>query len=150
MLKERPCMIKDQLREDMKVAMKAGDKVKLEVIRFLLSEIRNVEIDKGEQTDEQIQSLIRKQIKQMQESNEQYRIAGREDLILDNEAKIAVLSLYIPSMLTATELTAVVAEVISANPGQTMGPLIGLVREKTAGRAEGGAIATEVRKQLGV
>lgn len=143
-------MIKDQLREDMKVAMKAGDKVKLEVIRFLLSEIRNVEIDKGEQTDEQIQSLIRKQIKQMQESNEQYRIAGREDLILDNEAKIAVLSLYIPSMLTATELTAVVAEVISANPGQTMGPLIGLVREETTGRAEGGAIATEVRKQLGV
>lgn len=142
-------MIKDQLREDMKAAMKAGDKVKLEVIRFLLAEIRNVEIDHGDQTDDQVQNLIRKEIKQMQESNVQYRTAGRNDLILDNEAKIAILEEYIPSMLTEAELTAVVAACIKANPDQAMGPLIGEVRAKTAGRADGSAIAAEVKKQLG-
>lgn len=142
-------MIKDQLREDMKTAMKAGDKMALNTIRFLLSEIRNVEIDNGELNDEQIQDVIRKQIKQMQESNVQYAAGGRDDLVSDNEAKILVLSTYIPAMLTAEELAIIVKEVIAANPGLAMGPIIGQVRAKTGGKADGGAIATEVKLQLG-
>lgn len=139
----------DQLREDMKLAMKAHDSNKLNTIRFLLAEVRNVEIDKGVQTDEQIQNLIRKQIKQMQETNEQYKTGGREDLIEDNNAKITVLEAYIPAAMSAEELGAIVAEVIAANPGQAMGPIIGQVRAKTGGRADGGAIAEAVKSQLG-
>lgn len=138
-----------QLREDMKIAMKAHDSNKLNTIRFLLAEVRNVEIDKGVQTDEQIQNLIRKQIKQMQETNEQYKTGGREDLIEDNNAKITVLEAYIPAAMSAEELGAIVAEVIAANPGQAMGPIIGQVRAKTGGRADGGAIAEAVKSQLG-
>jgi len=142
-------MLMEQLREDMKLAMKAHDSNKLNTIRFLLAEVRNVEIDKGEQTDEQIQNLIRKQIKQMQETNEQYKTGGREDLIEENNAKIAVLEAYIPAAMSAEELSAIVAEVITANPGQAMGPIIGQVRAKTGGRADGGAIAAAVKSQLG-
>lgn len=139
----------DQLRNDMKEAMKAHDSNKLNTIRFLLAEVRNVEIDKGEQTDEQIQNLIRKQIKQMQETNEQYQTGGRQDLIDENNAKIAVLEGYVPAAMPAEELSTIVTEVIAANPGQAMGPVIGQVRAKTGGRAEGGAIAEEVKRQLG-
>ncbi len=142
-------MLMGQLREDMKIAMKAHDSNKLNTIRFLLAEVRNVEIDKGVQTDEQIQNLIRKQIKQMQETNEQYKTGGREDLIEDNNAKITVLEAYIPAAMSAEELGAIVAEVIAANPGQAMGPIIGQVRAKTGGRADGGAIAEAVKSQLG-
>lgn len=139
----------DQLRNDMKEAMKAHDSNKLNTIRFLLAEIRNVEIDKGEQTDEQIQNLIRKQIKQMQETNEQYQTGGRQDLIDENNTKIAVLEGYVPAAMSAEELSTIVAEVLAANPGVQMGPAIGQVRAKTGGRAEGGAIAEEVKRQLG-
>jgi uncharacterized protein YqeY len=141
-------MLLNQLREDMKTAMKAKDAGRLAVIRFLLAEIRNKEIDQGELDDLAIQNIIRKQIKQMQESNEQYVVAGREELVSENNQKIKILEEYLPVSMTADELAKVVSAVINENPGQSLGAVIKLVREKTQGQAEGGSIAAEVKKQL--
>ena len=142
--------LKQQLMEDMKTAMRAHDSATLATIRFLLSDIKNLEIDKGELSDAQIQDAVRKQVKQMEETNLQYQQAGRLDLVQENEAKIAVLRSYLPPAMTEAELASIVKNLIAENPGQGMGPLIGLVRQKTDGRVDGGAIATEVKRQLGV
>lgn len=142
--------IKQQLLEDMKNAMRAHDTVKLNTIRFLLSDIKNVEIDKGEQNDTQIQDIVRKQVKQMEETNVQYQQGGRLDLVQENEAKVAILRSYLPPAMTEAELASAVTATISENPGQGMGPLIGLVRQKIDGRVDGGTIAAEVKRQLGV
>lgn len=142
--------LKQQLMEDMKNAMRAHDSATLTTIRFLLSDIKNLEIDKGELSDAQIQDVVRKQVKQMEETNLQYQQAGRLDLVEENEAKVAVLRGYIPPEMTEAELASIVKAMVAENPGQGMGPLIGLVRQKTEGRVDGGAIAAEVKRQLGV
>lgn len=141
---------KQQLLEEMKDAMRAHDSIKLNTIRFLLSEIKNVEIDHGEQTDVQIQEIVRKQVKQMEETNLQYQQANRLDLVQENDAKVAILRSFLPPAMTEAELASVVTATIAENPGQGIGPLIGLVRQKTEGRVDGGSIATEVKRQLGV
>lgn len=141
---------KQQLLEEMKNAMRAHDSVKLDTIRFLLSELKNVEIDKGEQTDAQIQEIIHKQVKQMEETNLQYQQVDRLDLVKENDLKVATLRSFLPPAMTEAELASVVTAAVAENPGQGIGPLIGLVRQKTEGRVDGGSIATEVKRQLGV
>lgn len=141
---------KQQLMEDMKDAMRSHESVKLNTIRFLLSDIKNVEIDKGELTDAQMQDIVRKQVKQMEETNLQYQQGGRLDLVQENEEKVAILRSYLPPAMSEAELAGVVTTVIEENPGQGMGPLIGLVRQTTEGRVDGSAIAAEVKRQLGV
>lgn len=141
---------KQQLMEDMKSAMRSHESVRLNTIRFLLSDIKNIEIDKGELTDAQMQDIVRKQVKQMEEANIQYQQGGREDLIQENEAKVEILRAYLPPTMTDAELAAVVTTTIQENPGQGMGPLIGLVRKATDGRVDGGTVAAEIKRQLGV
>lgn len=142
--------LKQQLLEDMKSAMKTHDSAKLNAVRFLLSEIKNIEIDKGEQTDQQLQELIRKMVKQLEETNQQYEQAGRPELVAENQAQITVYRSYLPPAMSEAELAGVVTQVMAANPGQGMGPLIGLVRQKTEGRVDGALIAAEVKRQLGL
>lgn len=142
--------LKQQLMEEMKDAMRAHDAVKLGTIRFLLSDIKNIEIDKGEQSEEQLQEIVRKQVKQMEEANVQFQQAERTDLIDENNAKIAFLRAYLPPAMSEAELASVVTTLINENPDQGIGPLIGLVRQKTQGRVDGGSIAAEVKRQLGV
>lgn len=141
---------KQQLMEDMKAAMRSHESVKLNTIRFLLSDIKNAEIDKGELTDAQMLEIVRKQVKQMEEANIQYQQGGRDDLIAENDTKVALLRAYLPPMMTDAELAAIVTTTIKDNPGQGMGPLIGLVRKATDGRADGGAVSAEIKRQLGV
>ncbi len=139
---------KDLLMEDMKTAMKARDADRLGVIRFLMSQIKNVEIDKGEQTDEQMKDIVRKQIKQMKEAVADYERGGRTDLVEAETKKIEVLQAYLPAMMSSEELSAVVDTVLAANPGIQMGPAIGAVKQATQGKAESSEIATLVKQKL--
>lgn len=141
--------IKQQLTEDMKTAMKARDMQKLGAIRFLLSEIKNIEIDKGELSDEELQNVISKQVKQMKDTIAEYEKAGRTDMIADEEAKIAVYEAYLPEAMSDEELENIVDAVIAETDNPNMGSVIGAVRAKTAGRADGGAIAALVKQKLG-
>ena len=141
---------KNQLINDMKEAMKAKDTVRLGVVRFLLSAIKNAEIDKGQElTDEEAQKIVAKQIKQMKDAIEQFKAGDRPDLVEAEEAKIKVLEAYLPAQLSQAELEKIIDEVISQvgevkNPGQ----VIGLVMKQVAGRADGKQVAQLVTAKI--
>lgn len=142
-------ILKTQLLEDMKSALRAHETIKLGAVRFLMAEIKNYEIDNGEQDDEGIQRLVAGEIKKMRDGVAEFKAAGRDDLIPDEEAKIEVLSAYLPQQLTDEELEKIVAEVVAemgdaaqANPGQ----VIGAVMKKVTGKADGGRVKSVVMK----
>lgn len=140
--------LREQLTEDMKNAMRARDGVRLNAIRFLLSELKNYEIDHGEQTDDGTQKVIAKQVKQMKEAIEEYRRGNREDLVADESEKVKILEEYLPAQMTDDELRAVVAEVVAANPGAQPGPLTGQVMQRVKGQADGSRVSAMIAAVL--
>jgi uncharacterized protein len=140
--------LKDQLTEDMKSAMRARDMAKLGVIRFLMSDIKNYEIDNGMQDDAGVQSVIRKQIKQMKDAITDFEKAGRTDLVELETNKVKVLSEYLPPAMSDDELKAIIKAVATESGQTTMGPLMTAVRQKVGNQAEGGTIANFVKAYL--
>lgn len=140
--------IKSQLTEDMKQAMRDKDTDKLGTIRFLLSEIKNVEIDEGVQDDAGVQKIISRQIKQIRDARTEFERAGRTDLVEQEDAKLAVLEAYLPAQLSDNELEALVDEAIAESVDKNMGKIIGAVMQKAAGQADGGRVAAAVRNKL--
>jgi uncharacterized protein YqeY len=132
----------------MKAAMKSGEKEKLLSLRLLLSDIKNFEIDNGEQDDAGVQKIIARSIKQWKDALSDYQKGNREDLIKEAEARIALLSEFLPEQASEDEVKKVVAEVVAANPGQGVGPLIGQVMKKLGGTADGGTVARLVNEAL--
>lgn len=140
--------IKQQLLEDMKLAMKAGDKTKLEAIRFLVAQIKSTEIDQGELNDDQVQKVIAKQIKEMKEVLADYKKAGKDDVVAAEQEKIDTLQKYMPEPLSDEELEALIEKTIADNQGEPMGKIIGLVNQQAQGRADGSVIAQKVKAKL--
>lgn len=140
--------LKQQLMEDMKSAMRAGNKQDLEVIRFLMAKIKNVEIDQGELNDTQIQHIVGKQIKEMREVMADYEKAGRPELAESDQAKITVLERYMPAQLNDAEVDALIDKTIAENPGAPFGQIIGKVNKEAAGRVDGGLVAQKVKAKL--
>jgi uncharacterized protein YqeY len=141
-------LLKQQLIEDMKTAMKAGDKVKLNVVRFLRSAIKNHEIDHGEQDDAGVEKIVAKQAKQIKESIEEYQKAGRDDLVSEEEAKLEVLSAYLPEQMSDEELQEAIKEVLAGVENPQMGPIIGQVMAKVQGKADGSRVSQLVKQAL--
>lgn len=141
-------MLKDQITTDIKQAMKARDQVKLDTLRFLLAEIKNVEIDSGQLSDADIQKIIRRQIKQIDETLPQYRAAGRTEQVATDEAKKQVLVSYLPTQLSDADLTAIVTEVIGQTPNPSVGTIMPVVMQRVAGQAEGSRVAQIVSQTL--
>lgn len=137
--------LKAQLMEDMKTAMKARDSVALGAIRFLMSEIKNYEIDNGEQDDVGIQTIIRKQIKQMKDALVEFEKAGRADIVAEETQKVAVFEKYLPAQMSDEALQALVSGIRAEHPEYALGQVIGAVKEKAAGQADGARIATAVK-----
>lgn len=140
---------KISLMQSIKDAMKARDSIRLNTLRFLLSEIKNVEIDEGPQSEEQVHKLIARQVKQMKETLEEYKRAGKEDVVAEETQKIAVLEEYLPKQMSDEELSAIVAGVIAETEEKNMGKIIGQVMAKVAGQADGARVASVVRAALG-
>ncbi len=143
--------LKEQLTADMKEAMKAREMERLQTIRFLLSEIKNYEIDLGgEEGDDGVrQKVVASQVKKINEAIEEFRAAGREDLIANEEAKVIIMEKYLPAQLSDEELEAVVRDVLEgAGEVSNQGQLIGLVMKQVAGQADGkrvGAMIAQVQ-----
>jgi uncharacterized protein len=137
-----------QLLEDMKNAMKSGDRTRLDAVRFLRSEIKNYEIDHGEQDDEGVLGIIARQVKQMNDSIQEYRKGDREDLAAEEELKLAILKEYLPAQMSDEELRTIVNEVVAQSAGAQMGPVIGQVMARVKGQADGGRVSTMVREAL--
>lgn len=132
-----------QLTEDMKSALRAGDKGKLETVRYLIAAVKNAQIDKPDHsaiTEPEFHKLVAKIIKMSEEAITQFRSGGRDDLADAEEVKVAVWKAYLPTQLTEDELRTIISQVKTANPGLDIGPLTGKVMAQTAGRADGGTV----------
>ncbi len=138
--------IKKQLLEEMKQAMKSGQKLKLEVVRMLRSRIKNEEIDQGQLDDEGVQAVVKRQIKQWKDALEDYKEGGRQDLIEETQQKIELLQEYLPEQLSVEELKKVIKKVKEESGIKQTGPLIGKVMEKVGNKAEGSEVAKLVNQ----
>ena len=145
--------LKDQLKEDMKAAMKAREegKTALSVIRMVNSAIKNTEInDKVELDDNGILGILAKEMKTRQDSLVEFEKAGREDLISHVKEEMAVLQKYLPAQLSEDEIRTVVKEAIAAcGDAVNMGNVMKHVMPKTKGRADGKIVNNIVKELLG-
>jgi uncharacterized protein YqeY len=141
---------------DLKDAMRARAAEKLSVLRMLKSAIKNAAIEKGgadaQLDDAEATQVIRKQVKQRQDSIESFEKGGRLELAEKEKSEIAILQHYLPAAMTAEELSRLVKETI-AETGATskaqMGAVMKALGPKVAGRADGRTVSQEVQKQLG-
>jgi uncharacterized protein YqeY len=144
--------LKGQITEDMKSAMKAGDKDRLKVVRLILAAIKQIEVDTREELDEAaVLAVLTKMVKQRRDSVEQFEKGDREDLAAIERAEILVIETYLPEQLSADELTALVDEAIRASGAESirdMGKVMGQIKAKASGRADMGAVSATVKQRL--
>lgn len=145
-------MLIDRIKDDMKTAMKARDAARLEALRFLLSEVKNVGINEKREIDDGIvTAVLQKLTKQRCDGIEQFRAANRSDLVAKEEAELAVLQSYLPRQLSDEDLEAklrsIVQEVGAASK-KDMGKVMKVAVERLAGAADGKRIQAAVTKLL--
>lgn len=147
--------LQSQVDNDLKEAMRARDGVKLNTLRMLKSAVKNAAIEKGGADavldDVEASAVIRKQIKQRQDSVEGFEKGGRPELAANEKAEIEILAAYLPKGLSTEELAALVKDAIAeagATTKQQMGAVMKIATAKAAGRADGRALSAEVQKQL--
>jgi len=144
--------LKTQITEDMKSAMKAGEKDRLKVVRLIRAAIKQVEVDERVELDDPgVLAVLTKMVKQRRDSVEQFEKGNREDLAAIERDEIAVLKNYLPEQLSADDLAALVDEVIAATGAESirdMGKVMGQIKAKAAGRADMGAVSTTVKERL--
>ncbi len=144
--------MKGQITEDMKSAMKAGDKDRLKVVRLMLAAIKQIEVDtRAELDDAAVLAVLAKMVKQRRDSIEAFEKGDREDLAAIERAEIVVLEDYLPEQLCAADLAAMVDEVIQSTGAtdiRDMGKVMGLIKAKAAGRADMGAVSATVKERL--
>ena len=145
--------LKDSITEDMKSAMKAGDKDRLKVVRLILAAIKQVEVDSRKELDDTaVLGVLDKMVKQRRDSIEQFTNGGRDDLAAIEQAEIEVLETYLPAKMDDTELDALIDEVIAATGAESirdMGKVMGAIKARAAGRADMGAVGSRVKARLG-
>lgn len=144
--------LKERLTEDMKAAMRAGEKDRLGVIRLINAAIKQREVDERIQLDDaQVLAVLEKLVKQRKDSVTQYEAAGREDLAAVERAEIVVIQAYLPAQLSDAEVADIVAaaaaEVGAAGP-KDMGKVIGAAKAKVAGRYDTGKLSELVKAKL--
>ena len=145
----------ETIMEDLKAAMKAKDSVALTTLRALKTALTNAAIESGNKdnvvAEADALAIVRKQIKQRQDSIEQFVAANRPELAETEKAEITILEKYLPAAMSAGEISAIVAAAV-AETGATsradMGKVMGMVQAKIAGRADGKTISQEVMKHL--
>lgn len=144
--------LKQRLTDDMKTAMKAGDKDTLGVIRLVNAAIKQKEVDERIQLDDaQVIAVLDKMVKQRRDSVEQYAKAAREDLADIERAEIAVIERYLPAKLGEAEIQAAIEAAITATGASgpaDMGKLMGALKPKLAGQADMGQVSALVKRRL--
>jgi uncharacterized protein YqeY len=145
--------LKAQISEDMKTAMKAGDKDRLKVVRLILAAIKQIEIDQRiELEDAGVLNVLDKMVKQRRDSVSQFTDGGRQDLADIELAEIVVLETYLPEQLSEAELDEIIGLAIEDSGAESirdMGKVMAQVKAKAAGRADMGAVGAKVKERLG-
>lgn len=145
----------ERIDSDLKGAMKAKDTARLGVLRMLKSALKYSAIEKsgteGQLDDTEATQVIRKQVKQRQDSIESFEKGGRPELAAKEKEELAILQSYLPQSLSADELAKVVSETIrevGATSKAQMGVVMKALQTKVAGRADGKTLSQEVQRQL--
>jgi hypothetical protein len=148
-------MTKAQLKEDLKQSMLAKDATKTSVLRMLISALGYYEIQKGgagyEATEEDILTVLQKDVKQRKDSIEQFKNANRTDLVDKETAELALLEKYLPEQMGEEEIKSLVQKAIEqtgATTPQDMGKVMGVLMPQTKGKADGGLVSKIVRESL--
>src|SRR5215469_14897472 len=144
--------LKEKITEDMKNAMRAGEKERLATIRMILAAIKQREVDERIQLDDsQVLAALEKMIKQRKEAIAQFEAGGRSDLVAKESAEIAVLQAYLPAQLNDAEVDALIAAAI-ASTGATsikdMGKVMGVVKAQAQGKADMGKVSARIKQKL--
>ena len=144
--------LKDQLKDQQKLAMLAKDKARLGAIRLLMAEIKQREVDtRVELNDEDILAVVTKMVKQRRDSISQFEAAGRQDLADKEAAEILVLQEFLPQQLTADEIAALIEQAITESGAAVMadmGKVMAVLKPKIQGRADVGAVSAQVKTRL--
>ena len=145
--------LKGQIQDDVKSAMKAGEKDRLKVLRLVTAAIKQVEVDERKELDDAaVLGVLNKMVKQRRDSISQYQQANRQDLADVEAAEIAIIEAYLPEPLSDEELDELVDEAIAqvgAESIRDMGKVMGLIKSKAEGRADMGAVGAKVKSRFG-
>ncbi len=148
--------LKEQLHTDMTTAMKARDEVRLATLRMALTAVTNEEVagkQSRELSDDDVLKVLARELKKRKEAAAAFNDAGQPDRAAAEMSEASVLEAYLPAQLADDELTALVTTAVAesgASGPQGMGAVMKLVQPKIAGRADGGRVAAEVKRQLGL
>lgn len=145
--------LKDKITDDMKAALRGGDKPRLGVIRLILAAVKQREVDERIQLDDiQVLAVLDKMLKQRRESIAQYEKGGRTDLVAQEQAEIATIQTYLPAQLSELELDGLIAGAIKSSGASSMkdmGKIMGLLKPQVQGRADMGAVSARIKAKLG-
>ena len=145
-------MLKEQLMEDLKDAMKNKDELKKNTVTMIRAAIKQIEVDKRvELNDDEVIEIISKEAKKRKDAIVEFEKAGRQDLIDQTNAELELIKSYLPEQLSVEELTSIIEETIKEVGAETMkdmGKVMQAVKTKTAGRADGKTINEIVKAKL--
>lgn len=145
--------LKNRITEDVKTAMRGGDKARLSVLRMLQAELKQREVvDSIELTDAVVNAAIEKMVKQRRDSEKQFRDGNRADLADKEAAEIQMLIGYLPQQLTEAEVLALIDQAVTetgAAGGKDMGKVMGWIKPKVQGRTDMGKLSGLIKTKLG-
>jgi len=145
--------LKERITDDMKAAMRSGEKERLGVIRMITAAIKQREVDERIVLDDaQVLSVLEKMIKQRKESIAQFQAGNRQDLVDKEAAEIALVQTYMPSPMTGAEIDALIGEAIGATGASSikdMGKVMAIMKAKAQGRADMAAVGAKIKAKLG-
>ena len=145
--------LKEQIKNDIKEAMRAKDTAKRDTLRNLNAAIKQIEVDeRRELSDADVEAVLMKYAKQREDAKAQFADAGRDDLVAKEEAELAIVKSYLPEPLSDEELETIIKEIIAqtgAKSMKDMGKVMGAAKAKVGSRADGGTISKMVKGLLG-
>ncbi len=141
--------MQDQINQDLKQAMLAGDQAKVEALRMVKAALQMAALDeKGDFTDEQATAVLKRESKKRAEASEMFTKGGNDAKAADELAEKAIIDAYLPEQMSEEEIAKIVDEVIAEVGKDNMGQIMGGVMKKTAGKADGGVVSKIVREKL--
>ena len=144
--------LKQRIQEDMKAAMRSGEKDRLGCIRLILAAIKQREVDERISLDDlQVLSVLDKMGKQRRESIAQFQAGGRPDLVAKENAELTIINAYMPAPLSDAELDALINEAIAQTGAvsiKDMGKVMAIIKGKAQGRADLGAVGAKIKARL--
>jgi len=144
--------LKERITDDMKAAMRSGEKERLGVIRMITAAIKQREVDERITLDDsQVLSVLEKMIKQRKESVVQFQAGNRQDLVDKEVAEITLLQSYLPAQLSDAELDVLIGEAVAATGAASikdMGKVMAIIKTKAQGRADMAAVGTKIKARL--